>query len=98
MRLTRATTLRFTLDATAAQHQMLLAHAGAFRLAYNHQIGRVKANLEQRAAERSYGIGGVVREVLGPFSHAPFLRQPSEGERRVLPRRHELADLPFPRG
>jgi putative transposase len=35
----------------------LLAHAGAARLAYNHHLGRVKANLDQRAAERSYGIG-----------------------------------------
>jgi putative transposase len=56
VRLTRATTFRFTLDVTPAQHQILLTHAGAFRLAYNHQIGRAKANLEQRAAERSYGI------------------------------------------
>jgi putative transposase len=54
--LTRATTFRFTLDVTQDQHQRLLAHAGAFRLAFNHQIGRVKANLEQRAAERTYGI------------------------------------------
>lgn len=48
--LSRATAFRFTLEVTAAQHQRLLAHAGAFRLAFNHQIGRVKANLEQRAA------------------------------------------------
>jgi putative transposase len=54
--LTRATTFRFTLEPTREQHQLLLAHAGAFRLAFNHQIGRVKANLDQRAAERSYGI------------------------------------------
>lgn len=54
--LTRATTFRFTLEVNAAQHQRLLAHAGAFRLAYNHHIGRVKANLDQRAAERSYEI------------------------------------------
>jgi putative transposase len=54
--LTRATTFRFTLDVTAAQHQTLLAHAGAFRLAFNHHLGRVRANLDQRAAERSYGI------------------------------------------
>ncbi|MGH3330768.1 MAG: IS607 family element RNA-guided endonuclease TnpB [Nocardioidaceae bacterium] len=54
--LTRATTFRFTLDVTAEQHQLLLAHAGAFRLAYNQHIGRVRANLDQRAAERSYGI------------------------------------------
>ena len=54
--LTRATTFRFTLDVTTGQHQLLLAHAGASRLAFNHHLGWVKANLDQRAAERSYGI------------------------------------------
>jgi putative transposase len=54
--LTRATTFRFTLDVNAAEHQQLLAHAGASRLAFNHHVGRVKANLDQRAAERTYDI------------------------------------------
>ena len=54
--LTRATTFKFTLDVNVEQHQRLLAHAGASRLAFNHHIGRVKANLDQRAAERSYGV------------------------------------------
>jgi putative transposase len=54
--LTRATTFRFTLDPNRAQHQQLLAHAGAARLAFNHHLARVKANLDQRSAERSYGI------------------------------------------
>jgi putative transposase len=54
--LSRATTFRFTLDVNREQHQRLLSHAGAFRKAYNHQIVRVKANLDQRAAERSYGV------------------------------------------
>lgn len=54
--LRRATTFRFTLDVNLEQHQHLLAHAGAARLAYNHHLARVRANLDQRAAERSYGI------------------------------------------
>ncbi len=54
--LTRATTFRFTLDPNREQARWLLAHAGAARLAYNHHLGRVRANLDQRAAERSYGI------------------------------------------
>ena len=54
--LTRPVTFRFTLDVTREQHHHLLAHAGAFRLAFNHQIARVQANLDQRAAERSYGL------------------------------------------
>jgi putative transposase len=54
--LTRATTFRFTLDVNAEQHQLLLGHAGAFRKAYNHHLGRIRVNLDQRAAERSYGV------------------------------------------
>ena len=54
--LTRATTFRFTLGVNDEQHRRLLAHAGASRLAFNHHIGRVKDNLDQRAAERSYGV------------------------------------------
>jgi hypothetical protein len=54
--LTRPTTFRFTLDPTRAQHQMLLVHAGASRMAFNHHLARVKANLEQRAAEKTYGV------------------------------------------
>ena len=55
--LSRPTTFRFTLDPSREQHRRLLAHAGAARLAYNHCIGRVRANLSQRDAERSYGVG-----------------------------------------
>lgn len=54
--LTREVAFKFALDPTAGQEQMLLAHAGAALLAFNHHLGRVKANLDQRAAERSYGI------------------------------------------
>jgi putative transposase len=54
--LTRSTTFRFTLDVGDAQGQVLLQHAGASRLAFNHQIGRVQSNLAQRAAERTYGF------------------------------------------
>ncbi|MFD0818186.1 hypothetical protein ACFQ0D_07610 [Micromonospora zhanjiangensis] len=34
----------------------MLAHAGAARLAYNWALARVRAVLDQRAAERSYGV------------------------------------------
>jgi putative transposase len=49
----RATTFRFTLYPHQDQHQQLLAHAGAARLAFNHHLARVKANLDQRTAERA---------------------------------------------
>jgi putative transposase len=47
---------RFALDPTAAQAAALESHAGGARFAYNTMLAAVKANLDQRAAERSYGI------------------------------------------
>lgn len=47
---------RFALDPASAQDQALRSHCGAQRFAYNWGLGRVTANLAQRAAERSYGI------------------------------------------
>jgi putative transposase len=53
--LERPVAFRFALDPTEAQKQMLLSHAGAARLAFNHHLRRVQANLGQRRAEASYG-------------------------------------------
>ncbi|ANO12787.1 IS607 family element RNA-guided endonuclease TnpB [Mycobacteroides abscessus] len=47
---------RFVLDPTPTQAEMFESHAGGARFAYNHMLARVKANLSQREAERSYGI------------------------------------------
>jgi IS605 OrfB family transposase len=47
---------RFALDPTSRQVRVLLRHAGAARVAYNWGLARIKANLDQRAAERSYGF------------------------------------------
>jgi putative transposase len=46
----------FALDPTREQQRALLAHAGAARLTFNRHIARVKANLDQRAAEKTYGL------------------------------------------
>jgi len=46
---------RFALDLTPSQERAVLAHAGAARVAYNWGLARVKAVMDQRAAERSYG-------------------------------------------
>ncbi|HEY5853974.1 MAG TPA: helix-turn-helix domain-containing protein, partial [Aldersonia sp.] len=48
---------RFALDPSREQERMLRSHCGAQRRAFNWGLGVVKANLDQRAAERSYGIG-----------------------------------------
>ena len=47
---------RSALDPTPAQERALRSHAGAARVAFNWGLARVKANLGQREAERSYGI------------------------------------------
>ena len=47
---------RFALDPTPAQVSMLESHCGAARFAFNDMLAVVKANLDQRSAERSYGI------------------------------------------
>jgi putative transposase len=47
---------RFALDPTPRQVRELLRHAGAARVAYNWGLARIKTNLDQRVAERSYGI------------------------------------------
>lgn len=48
----------YALDPTDAQAQGFRSHCGAQRYAYNFGLALVKANLDQRAAERSYGITG----------------------------------------
>ncbi|MEV0154509.1 IS607 family element RNA-guided endonuclease TnpB [Micromonospora sp. NPDC050686] len=48
---------RFALDLTPTQERAVLAHAGAARVAHNWALARVKAVMDQRAAERTYGIG-----------------------------------------
>jgi putative transposase len=47
---------RFALDPTPRQIEALVSHAGGARFAYNTMLAAVKTNLDQRAAERSYGI------------------------------------------
>ncbi|TYC09220.1 transposase, partial [Micromonospora sp. MP36] len=47
---------RFALDLTPAQERDVLANAGAARVAYNWALARVKAIMDQRAAERTYGV------------------------------------------
>jgi putative transposase len=46
----------FALDPTPAQEQAFRSHCGAQRFAFNFGLALVRANLDQRTAERSYGI------------------------------------------
>ncbi|MDP4013539.1 MAG: helix-turn-helix domain-containing protein [Candidatus Nanopelagicales bacterium] len=47
---------RFALDPSPSQIRELRSHAGAARFAFNHMLAVVKAQLDQRSAERSYGM------------------------------------------
>ena len=49
---------RFALGPTPAQERALRSHAGAARVAFNWGLARVKAVMDQRAAEATYGITG----------------------------------------
>ncbi len=47
---------KFALDPTPAQVRAFRSHAGAARKAHNTMLAAVKAVLDQRTAERSYGL------------------------------------------
>ena len=70
---------RFALDLTPAQERAVLAHAGAARVAHNWALARVKAVMDQRAAERSYGIAD---EQLTPACRGRCPRCARRGTRR----------------
>jgi putative transposase len=46
----------FALEPTPAQERAFRSHCGAQRFAFNFGLALVRANLDQRAAERSYGL------------------------------------------
>jgi len=49
---------RYALNPTPAQERALRSYAGAARVAFNWGLARVKAVMDQRAAEATYGITG----------------------------------------
>jgi hypothetical protein len=67
---------RVALNPTPAQARDLERHAGAARFTYNWPLAAVRTNIGQRAAERSYGLGGEdLTPVLG--QNLPTLRNGS---------------------
>jgi hypothetical protein len=82
---------QFALDPTPAQVEALGSHAGAARFAYNVMLAAVKANLDQRAAECSYGI---VERDLTPTMSWSFRRceriGPAQTHRGGACRRHAV--------
>jgi putative transposase len=76
---------RFALDPTAAQSAALESHCGAARFAFNDMLGVVKANLDQRSAERSYGITGEELTPAQGWSLAKLRKTWNTRKREVAP-------------
>jgi putative transposase len=73
--LSRATTFRFELDPTDEVEQRLWMFAGARRFAFNHHIGRVKANLEVRQADKAAGLKRPEMTPSLPWSKQSFINE-----------------------
>lgn len=61
---------RFALAPSTTQQVMFRSHCGAQRFAYNWGLAAVKANLDQRSAERSYGLSD--DELTPSLSWSPY--------------------------
>ncbi|MFF2551940.1 IS607 family element RNA-guided endonuclease TnpB [Nocardia sp. NPDC058058] len=61
---------RFALDPRPDQEHELASHCGAQRFAYNWGLAHIKANLNQRDAERTYGLSG--QELTPPVSWSAY--------------------------
>jgi IS605 OrfB family transposase len=76
---------RFALDPTPAQERDLLRHAGAARVAFNWALARVKAVMDQRAAERSYGVTADQLTPAMSWTLPALRRQWNQAKRAVAP-------------
>jgi putative transposase len=76
---------RFALDPTPAQARACASHAGAAKFAYNRMLARVTAVMDQRAAERSYGIAGAGLTPAQGWSLPSLRRTWNQIKREVAP-------------
>ena len=76
---------RFALDPTPSQVRGLASHAGASRKAFNWALGLVKAQLDQRDAERSYGIPAAELTPLVSWSLPALRKRWNEVKTQVAP-------------
>ena len=80
---------RFALDPTPAQARALASHCGAARKAFNEGLAQVKRCLDQRAAERSYGVpeDAADRGAVDVAGAAPVVEPEQGRDRAVVARR-----------
>jgi IS605 OrfB family transposase len=89
---------RFALDPTPAQERDLASHSGAARFAYNWALAAVKANLDQRQAERCYDIDeDALTPVLG-WSLPALRRSWNQAKPQVAPWWRECSKEAFNTG
>ena len=73
---------RFALDPAPAQERAMRSHAGAAQFCFNHMLALVKAVMDQRAAERSYGVS---ETELTPLNWSlPGLRKTWNGRKQAV--------------
>jgi putative transposase len=76
---------RFALDPTPAQVRAFRSHAGGARKAYNTMLALVKAVMDQRQAERSYGIAEADLTPMVSWSLAGLRREWNARKDEVAP-------------
>jgi putative transposase len=75
---------QFALDPTPAQARLLASHCGAARKAFNEAPAQVKRCLDQREAERSYGVPG--EQLTGvPWTLPALRRWWNQNKREIAP-------------
>jgi putative transposase len=75
----------FALDPTPAQAQAFRSHCGAQRFAFNFGLALVRATLDQRAAERSYGLADTDLTPAVPWSAYGLRRAWNAAKPEVAP-------------
>jgi hypothetical protein len=88
---------RFALNPTPAQERALRSRAGAARVAFNWGLARVKAVMDQLAAEATYGITS--DDLTPAISWSMYsLRKDWNAAKGTVARRTFRSDLPRCRG
>ncbi|MEU0881181.1 IS607 family element RNA-guided endonuclease TnpB [Lentzea sp. NPDC005914] len=76
---------RFALDPTTGQQMSLRSHCGAQRYAFNWGLARIRANLDQRAAEKTYGLSGDQLTPSVPWSAYSLRKAWNQAKQEVAP-------------
>ncbi|MEU7876072.1 helix-turn-helix domain-containing protein [Dactylosporangium sp. NPDC049140] len=89
---------RFALDLTPGQERDVLAHAGAARVAHNWALAQVKAVMDQRAAESSYGVSDALLTPPLSWSLAALRKTWNRAKAEVAPWWSEVSKEAFNTG